>query len=87
MEAVGFSEISTRVYDVTSRKAVLSLMRRNFFEDQGFDGRVILKWGLTKYGLKSVRWINLAHNRGLWCALVNVVKLQALWKVCNCLRS
>lgn len=44
METVGFSEnIFAGTHDVTSRNQC--------FEELGFDGKVILKWILTKYGL------------------------------------
>jgi hypothetical protein len=50
IEAVGLSEISTRIHDVSSQKAVF-LKRRTCFEDLGFDWKVILNSFLTKYSL------------------------------------
>jgi hypothetical protein len=41
-------------------------------EDQGLDGRIILKMDYRERGV-GVDWINLAQNRDQWRAVVNTV--------------
>jgi hypothetical protein len=54
------------------------LVERGHFEDPGIGGRIILKWIFKKYE-GGVDWIDLAHDRGRWRAVVNaVMNLQAL---------
>jgi hypothetical protein len=48
------------------------LRERNHFEDLGVDGRIILKWIFKKWD-GGMGWIDLAHYRDRWRALVNAV--------------
>jgi hypothetical protein len=48
-----------------------NLKERDHLENLGVDGRAILKW-ILKWGL-GMNWIDLAHNRDKWRALVNAV--------------
>jgi hypothetical protein len=41
--------------------------------DPGVDGRIILRWNLGEVGCEGMDWIDLAHNRDRWQALVNAV--------------
>jgi len=43
---------------------------KNYSEDLGVDGRIILEWIL---GWKDVEWVNLAQDRDQWRALVNTI--------------
>ena len=47
-------------------------MERDHLEDQGIDGRIILKSILKKWD-GDVEWIGLAQNRDRWQSLVNAV--------------
>jgi glutathione synthase/RimK-type ligase-like ATP-grasp enzyme len=49
-----------------------SLNIRDLLEDTGFEGRIILKWILGKWG-ERVNLINLAQDRDHLQALVNMV--------------
>jgi hypothetical protein len=40
--------------------------------DPGIDGRIILKWIFKKWN-EDMNWIELAHDRDSWRALVNAV--------------
>jgi hypothetical protein len=52
------------------------LKRRDHLEDRVVDGGIILKWVFRKWGW-STAWIDLAHDRDRWWALVNVrIKLR-----------
>jgi hypothetical protein len=42
-------------------------------EHPGIDRRIILKWIFEKWDCGSVDWIDLAHDRDRWWAVVNVV--------------
>ena len=44
----------------------------NYLEDQGVDGRIILKWNFERL-VGSIGWIDLAQDRDRWRALVNAV--------------
>ena len=48
------------------------LMERDHLEDQGMDGRIILKSILKKWD-GDVEWIGLAQDRDRWQSLVNAV--------------
>jgi hypothetical protein len=48
------------------------LQRRNHLEDQGVDGRIILKMD-RDVGWGSMDWIDLAQDRDRWWAVVNAV--------------
>jgi hypothetical protein len=48
------------------------LMERDHLEDQGVDGRIILK-SIFESGMGSMDGIGLTQDRGRWRALVNAV--------------
>jgi hypothetical protein len=47
-----------------------NLRKRDHWKDPGFDGRIILRWIVRKWGMD---WIELAQDRDRWRALVNTV--------------
>jgi hypothetical protein len=49
-----------------------NLRKREYLEDQGVDGTIILKWIFYKYDW-SVDWIGLVQERDRLPALVNAV--------------
>ena len=46
---------------------------RNYLEERGVDGRIILKWICKKWDRGAMQGIDLAHDRDSWRALVNAV--------------
>jgi hypothetical protein len=46
---------------------------KNYLEDAGVDGRIILKWIFRKWDGRGMDWIDLAQNKDRWRDLVNVV--------------
>jgi hypothetical protein len=50
-----------------------SLKGRDHLEDQGIDGRIILKYILKKTGWDGVDWLHLVQDRDQWQALVDTV--------------
>jgi hypothetical protein len=58
-------------------------------EDPGVDGRIILKWmDVQEVGWDGVAWIDMAHDRDRWRALVNaVMNLQVPYNAGNLLTS
>jgi hypothetical protein len=46
---------------------------RDHLEDQGVDRRMGSEWVLGRLAGRSVEWIQLVQDRGLWQALVNTV--------------
>jgi len=42
-------------------------------QDQGVDGRVILRWIFQEVGCEGMGWIELIQDRDRWRALVKVV--------------
>jgi hypothetical protein len=50
-----------------------NVRERDYFEDPGLDGKIILGWILRKWDGVGMDWINLAQDRGRWRALVNAV--------------
>jgi hypothetical protein len=49
-----------------------NLRDRDHLEDQGLDGKIILRWIFRKW-FGDMDWIELAQNRDRWRALVNAV--------------
>jgi len=49
-----------------------NLTERDHFEDQGVDGRIILRWIFRRWEGGMV-WIDLAQEKDRWRALVNAV--------------
>jgi len=49
------------------------LRERDYFEDPGVDGRIIIRWIFGKLGMGGLDWIELAQDRDRWRALVNAV--------------
>ena len=45
---------------------------RDHLEDVGIDGRIILKWIFMKWH-GGVDWIDVAHDRDRWRAVLNAV--------------
>jgi hypothetical protein len=50
-----------------------SLRERDRLGDAGVDGRIILRWIFRKLDVEVMDWIELAHCRDRWRALVNAV--------------
>ena len=49
------------------------MRERDYFEDPGVDGRIIIRWIFGKLGMGGLDWIELAQDRDRWRALVNAV--------------
>ena len=45
---------------------------RDHLEDQGLDGRIILKWIFNKWG-GGMDWVDVARDMDSWQPLVNAV--------------
>jgi hypothetical protein len=63
-------------------------VRKNFLEDLGVDGRIILKWTFKKKDV-SVKWIDLAQDRNMWRALLKIVMnlSRRKWRTVECPRE
>jgi hypothetical protein len=46
---------------------------RDYLEDPGIDGRIILRWIFRNLDVGGRDWIELAQDWGRWRALVNAV--------------
>jgi len=46
---------------------------KNHLVDPGVDERIILRWIFRKWDVGDMDWIELAHDRDRWQALVNAV--------------
>jgi hypothetical protein len=51
-------------------------MQIKYFEDQGVDRKIILRWIFKKWD-RGMDWINLAKDREKWRAVVNAI--MKLW--------
>jgi len=51
-----------------------NLRERDHLEDQGVDGRIILRWTYRKWRYGSMDWIELAQDMGRWRAIVKAVR-------------
>jgi hypothetical protein len=49
-----------------------NLGKRDLLEDPDVDGRIIFKWIFRKWE-RGVDWVDLAHDRDRWRAVVNAV--------------
>jgi hypothetical protein len=52
---------------------VAEIRERDYLEDGGVDGNIILKWNFKKLNA-GMDWIDLAQDRERWRALVSTVK-------------
>jgi hypothetical protein len=52
---------------------LVNLKRRDYLEDLGVDGEIILEGILREIRQEGVDWINLAQDRDQWRAVVNIV--------------
>jgi len=50
-----------------------NLKERDHWGDPSVDGRIILKWMFRKWDVEGINWIEQAHDRDRWRALVNAV--------------
>jgi hypothetical protein len=50
-----------------------NLKEGDHWGDPGIDGRIILRWIFRKWDVGGMDWIELAHDRDRWLALVNAV--------------
>ena len=67
------SEIRTKHVNTLCGSWWGNLRERDSLEDQVVDGKIILIWILRKWEVRSTNWIELAHDRDSWRALVNAV--------------
>ena len=52
-------------------------MERDYLEDPGIDGRIILRWILKKLDVGGMDWIDLAQDRDrLWALVKSVMNLR-----------
>ena len=49
-----------------------NVRERDHLEDAGIDGRIILKWIFMKWH-RVIDWIDVAHDRDRWRAVLNAV--------------
>ena len=55
------------------RILVGNLRERDQLGDLGLDGRIMLSWIFRKWDVGGMDWMDLAHDRDRWRALVNAV--------------
>jgi hypothetical protein len=58
-----------------TRVLVRKPQEKSHLEDPSINGRIILRWIFRKWevGCEGMDWIDLAHDRDRWRALVNAV--------------
>ena len=49
------------------------LREREHLGDPGVNGTIILRWIFWKWDVGDMYWIDLAHDRDRWRAILNVV--------------
>jgi len=54
-----------------------NLRERDHLGESGVDGRIILRWIFRKWDVGGMDWIEVAHDKDRWRAVVNVV--MNLW--------
>ena len=50
-----------------------NVRERDHLGEPGVDGRIILRWIFRKLGCEGMDWIELAHDRDRWRALLHAV--------------
>ena len=65
VEFVGIADLHTGFFWGNLRK-------RDYLEDPGLDGRIILRWIFRKWD-RGMGWIDLAQDKDRWRTLVNAV--------------
>jgi hypothetical protein len=50
-----------------------NLKERDYLQDPGVLGRMILRWIFRKWDVTGMDWIDMALDRDIWRALVNAV--------------
>jgi hypothetical protein len=53
-------------------RALVEISEGDHLKDPSVDGRIILKW-IFEMSNESIDWIDLAHDRDRWRAVVNAV--------------
>jgi hypothetical protein len=76
------------VVTVFIKRWLESLKGRDYSEDQGERGRIILKWISGETGFAGMDWIDLARDLDRWRTLVNTVMNNPVpYKLVNFLTS
>ena len=60
-----------------------NLRERDYLGDPGVDVRIILRWNCQEVGCGCMDWIELAHDRERWRALLNAVMNILVAKKCG----
>jgi hypothetical protein len=57
-----------------------NLREKDHLEDQGLEGRILLRWIFGKWDVRGMDCIDVAQDRNRWRALVNSV-MSKMWGI------